>query len=176
MKLFNKKGDLGQTSLLYGLRVPKSDPRPEAYGTLDEANSTLGFAKAISKNPEVKEIILQVQNNIFVVGAELATDQKAHSKLQKKIGDNDIQKIEDLIDTLEDKVKLPDEFIIPGESLGSASLDMARTIIRRAERQTVRLKDDDLLNNDKLLAYLNRLADLLFILARYEASLNGTDR
>jgi cob(I)alamin adenosyltransferase len=173
MKLFNKKGDEGYTSMLYGQRIRKSYPRPETYGTLDEANSTLGFARALSKNDRVKEIIYNVQERLFVVGGELATDPKDYEKLKNKIGEDDVQELQNLIEEIEDKVKLPMSFIIPGASLVSASLDMARTIIRRGERRAVRLKEDNLLLNDKILAYLNRSADLIFILARYEESLDG---
>jgi len=173
MKLFNKKGDEGYTSMLYGQRIRKSDPRPETYGTLDEANSTLGFARALSKNERVKEIIYKVQKMLFVIGGELATDPKDYGKLKKKIEEEDIQELQNLIEEIEDKVRLPKSFIIPGTSLVSASLDMARTIIRRGERRAVRLKEDNLLVNDKILAYLNRSADLIFILARYEESLDG---
>lgn len=173
MKLFNKKGDEGYTSMLYGQRIRKSDPRPETYGTLDEANSTLGFARALSKNNRVKEIIYKVQEMLFVMGGELATDPKDYGKLKKKIGEDDVQELQNLIEEMEDKVRLPKSFIIPGASMVSASLDMARTIIRRGERRAVRLKEDNLLLNDKILAYLNRSADLIFILARYEESLDG---
>lgn len=173
MKLFNKKGDEGYTSMLYGQRIRKSDPRPETYGTLDEANSTLGFARALSKDERVKEIIYKVQEMLFVIGGELATDPKDYVKLKKKIGEDDVKELQNLIEEMEDKVKLPKSFIIPGASLVSASLDMARTIIRRGERRAVRLKEDNLLLNDKILAYLNRSADLIFILARYEESLDG---
>ncbi|MFH2013232.1 MAG: cob(I)yrinic acid a,c-diamide adenosyltransferase [Pseudomonadota bacterium] len=173
MKLFNKKGDEGYTSMLFGQRIRKSDPRPETYGTLDEANSTLGFARALSKNNRVKEIIYRVQEMLFIMGAELATDPKDYIKLNKKIGEDDVQELQNIIEKIEDKISLPKSFIIPGASLVSASLDMARTVIRRGERRAVILKDNNLLLNDRILAYLNRTADLLFILARYEESLNG---
>ena len=168
MKLFNKRGDGGETSLLYGQRVSKADPRPEAYGTLDEANSTLGLARALCKNQKIKEVIHGVQEALFVLGAELASDPQHYEKLKKKITQDDVLHLEGLIDELEGKVRLPDSFIIPGGTLVAAVLDMARTIVRRAERRAVRLKENGLLSNDSLLAYLNRTADLLFILARYD--------
>jgi len=175
MKLFNKKGDEGYTSMLYGQRILKSDPRPETYGTLDEANSTLGFAKALSKSERAKEIIHKVQEGLFVVGGELATDSQDYEKLKKKIEDDDIKELQDLIEELEGKVELPRSFIIPGASLVSAALDMARTIIRRGERRAIRLREDNILVNDKILAYLNRSADLIFILARQEEATDGRD-
>jgi len=173
MKLFNKKGDGGHTSLLYGQRIPKSDPRPETYGTLDEANSTLGFAKALSKDEEIKEIIEKIQKGLFVVGAELATDSQDYKKLKERIEEEEIRKLQDLIEDLEGKVNLPRSFIIPGGSVVSAALDMARTIIRRGERRAAGLKEDNILLNDNILAYLNRSADLIFILARYEEAKAG---
>lgn len=168
MRLFNKKGDSGTTSLLYGSRVSKSDPRPETYGTLDEANSTLGFAKALSGNERMKKIIHKIQEDLFVIGGELATDPENYEKLQGKITEKDVQALQDLIEELESEVTLPKSFIIPGSSPVSAVLDMARTIVRRGERRAVRLKEDNILINDMILAYLNRSADLLFILARHE--------
>ena len=168
MKLFNKKGDEGNTSLLYGQRVSKTDPRPEAYGTLDEANSTLGFAKALTKDERIREIINKVEEGLFVVGGELATDPENYGKLKKKIEDTDVQELQDFIEGIENKVKLPKSFITPGASPVSSVLDMARTIVRRGERRAVRLKESGLLVNDMILAYLNRSADLIFILARYE--------
>lgn len=173
MKLFNKRGDGGQTSLLYGQRVSKSDPRPEAYGTLDEANSTLGLARALSKNQKIKEIIHRIQEILFVLGAELASDPQHYEKLKKKIEQDDVLQLEGLIEELEGQVRLPDSFIIPGGTLVAAVLDMARTIVRRAERRAVGLKETGLLSNDNLLAYLNRTADLLFILARYDETVDG---
>ena len=173
MKLFNKKGDEGTTSLLYGKRVPKSDPRPEAYGTLDEATSTLGFARALSQNQRVKEIIVRLQEDILVIGAELATDPQHHGDLKKRVKETDVQELERLIEEFEDQVELPRSFIIPGGTPTSASLDMARTIIRRGERRVVRLKEENLLTNNNILAFLNRTADLLFMLARFEETSGG---
>ena len=175
MKLFNKKGDEGYTSMLFGQRIPKSDPRPETYGTLDEANSALGFAKALCKNEQSKGIIHKVQEGLFVIGGELATDQKDYEKLKKKIGDEDINELQELIEELESKVQLPKSFIIPGASLVSAALDVARTIIRRGERRANKLKHEKILVNDKILAYLNRSADLIFILARHEEVADGRE-
>ena len=171
MKTFNKKGDSGETSLLYGSRVIKSDPRCEAYGTIDEAVSALGLARSFC-NSEVKDIILSVQKDLFVIGAELATPAEHYSKLVEKqniVTADMVQKIENLIDELEAKIEMPQAFIIPGgSSVGSAALDVARTIIRRAERRVVDLQHTGVVANEEILKYLNRLADLVFTLARYE--------
>ncbi|MFH1625844.1 MAG: cob(I)yrinic acid a,c-diamide adenosyltransferase, partial [Pseudomonadota bacterium] len=148
----------------------------ETYGTLDEANSTLGFSRALSENERTKEIIYKIQQGLFAVGAELAIDPKDYGKLKRKIQEEDVRELQELVEELEDKVQLPRSFIIPGGSLVSASLDMARTIVRRGERRAVRLKEDNILVNDQILAYLNRSADLIFLLARYEESLDGEVR
>ena len=171
VKIYTKRGDQGETGLLYGGRVPKTDPRCEAYGTTDEAISALGLARALSTSPRVKEIAKDVQRELFTVGAELATDparyetMKAHFDVVKPAM---VERLERLIDELEEEVRLPRAFIIPGGSAASSALDLARTILRRAERRVVALQEAGLLVNDEVLRYVNRLADLLFMLARYE--------
>ena len=171
MKTFNKKGDGGETSLLYGARVAKSDPRCEAYGTIDEAVSALGLARSFCSS-EVKDIILSLQKDLFVIGAELATPSEHYSKIAEKkniVTADMVQRVENLIDELEAKIKMPKSFIIPGgSSSGSAALDVARTIIRRTERRVVSLQRAGAVTNEEILKYLNRLADLVFTLARYE--------
>lgn len=171
LKTFNKKGDKGETSLLYGARVPKSDARCEAYGTIDEAVSSLGLARQFCQ-PEVKDIILSLQKELFIVGAELAAPAEHYRKLAEKgnvVTSQMVQRLEDLIDQFEARVKMPDAFIIPGGAgTGSAALDVARTIIRRAERRMVSLKHSGMVPNEEILRYINRLADLVFTLARYQ--------
>ncbi len=165
---FSRKGDGGETSLLGGQRVPKYDARPETYGTLDEASSALGVARAATKNPNIKEIILSVQKDLLTMGAELSSQPEDIQKLGRRIGAGDVQRLEKIIDELQENVTLKNEFIYPGETIISAQIDMARTIIRRAERKAARLKVDGLVNNVEIHKYLNRLADMLFVLARYE--------
>lgn len=171
MKTFNKRGDRGETSLLYGGRVPKSDPRAEAYGTIDEAVSALGLARALSTRERVRSILLHFQSELFLVGAEMATDSGHREKLVSNFGvvaAEHVDHIEDLITELESEVRMPDSFVIPGATPAGAALDLARTTIRRCERRAVALRTDGLIENDAILAYLNRLADLVFTLARYE--------
>ena len=171
VKIYTKRGDSGETGLLYGGRVPKTDPRCEAYGTIDEAVSALGLARALSASPKVKEAVKQVQRELFTVGAELSTDPAQYATMQHHfdvVSTAMVERLEQLIDELEAEVQLPRSFIIPGASAASAALDLARTILRRAERRVVGLKESGLLVNDEVLRYLNRLADLLFMLARYE--------
>ncbi|MBM3119539.1 MAG: cob(I)yrinic acid a,c-diamide adenosyltransferase [Chloroflexi bacterium] len=172
MKTFNKKGDSGETSLLFGDRVAKSDPRCEAYGTIDEAVSFLGLACNFCR-PEIKNIIFSLQQELFVVGAELATPDGHYARLAEKgktVTPEMVQRLEALIEEFETKVEMPKAFIIPGGSAGSAALDVVRTVIRRAERRVVALKEAGIVKNDEILKYLNRLADLIFTLARYEDS------
>jgi len=171
MKTFNKRGDRGETSLLYGVRVAKSDPHCEAYGTIDEATSALGLARALSHKPRVKDILLSVQKDLFILGSELATPiERYHDFAQKNqvVTNSMAEQLERLIEELEEEMEMPKGFIIPGESPSSAALDLARTIIRRAERRVISLKQEGLLLNEEVPKYLNRLADLVFTLARYE--------
>jgi cob(I)alamin adenosyltransferase len=165
---FSKKGDKGETSLLGGQRVPKFDPRPDTYGTLDEASSVLGVARAATENPYIQEIILGVQKDLLTMGAVLSALPEDLEKLKIGIGASDVSRIEALIDNLQQSVTLKNEFIYPGETMISAQIDVGRTIIRRAERKAAKLKADGLLDNEYVHQYLNRLADMLFTLARYE--------
>jgi len=171
VKIYTRHGDTGETGLLYGGRVSKTDPRCEAFGTTDEAISVLGLARSLSNDPKVKEIIKRVQRELFTVGAELATDPSKYDTMQRNfdvISASMVEQLERLIDELESEVALPRSFIIPGASPASSALDVARAVMRRAERHTVFLKEANLLVNHEVLRYLNRLADMLFMLARYE--------
>ncbi len=165
---FSKRGDKGETSLLGGQRIPKYDPRPDTYGTLDEASSSLGVARAMTENQKIKDIILEVQKDLLVMGAELSSLPEDLDKLTRRIDEKDVSRIENIIDKLQKDVELPKEFIYPGKSIVSAQIDVARTIIRRAERKAVRLKKDGLIRSEQITKYLNRLADMLFTLARFE--------
>jgi cob(I)alamin adenosyltransferase len=170
-KIYTRHGDEGETGLLYGGRVPKTDPRCEAYGTVDEAVSALGLARSLVKSDKLKVIIKNVQRELFTVGAELSTDPKEYSKLQKHfsvVTPEMTAHLEDLIDELNQEITLPRAFIIPGASTASGALDLGRSILRRAERRVVALKEQGLLGNPQVLKYINRLADLVFVMARYE--------
>jgi len=173
MKTFNKKGDKGETSLLHGVRVQKSDPHCEAYGTVDEAVSALGLARALSSKKNVQDIIFNLQQELFTVGAELATPIEHYAAFAEKhtvISESMVDRLEGLIDELEQNLEMPKAFIIPGDTPASAAIDVARSIVRRAERRIVSLRDARLVKNEELTRYVNRMADLLFTLARYEAS------
>ena len=167
---FSKKGDRGFTSLLSGQRVSKSGPRPEAYGTLDEASSALGMARAWAKRPRTKEIILSIQKELLILGAELATGPRDVPKSIYQIRSQNVNRLEQFIEGLQKEVALKKEFVHPGDSPAGAAIDLARTIIRRGERRAVGLVHQKKVRNPEVLRYLNRLADLLFVLARYEDS------
>ena len=170
-KIYTRHGDEGETSLLYGGRVSKTDQRCEAYGTVDEAVSALGLARSLVKTGSLKDIIETVQRDLFTVGAELATDPKEYAKLQKHfsvVTQEMIDHLEHLIDEMNQEITLPRSFIIPGASAASGALDLSRSILRRAERQVVALKEQGILGNPQVLKYMNRLADLVFMMARYE--------
>ena len=175
------RGDDGTTGLLYGgPRVRKDDARTEAYGTVDEAVAALGLARAeLSLKGQlgtlspglasVAELILRLQRELFVVGAELATTPEAIDRLVDGTTRVSVAMVGDLttlIVELEKRIEMPREFVVPGETRTSAALEVARTIIRRAERRAVGLQAAGLLRSDHLLPYLNRLADLAWVLAR----------
>ena len=162
---FSKKGDEGETSLLTGERVSKASLRPETYGTLDEASSTLGLVKALTRNPKIKEMVETVQKDLLTLGAELACE--TGKPATNKIEPDHTQRLEQWIRELQQEAPLPRQFIYPGANAVSAAADMARTIIRRAERRAVALKEARLIDREEIHSYLNRLADFLFVLARY---------
>ena len=165
---FSKKGDRGFTSLLGGQRIPKSGPRPEAYGTLDEASSALGIARASATRPKTKEILISIQKDLIVLGAELATAAEDLEKYPHQINTDHVDRLERVIEDLQKDLAVGKEFIFPGETVASAAIDLGRTIVRRAERKAVRLLQEKIIINVEVLRFLNRLADVLFILARYE--------
>lgn len=171
VKIYTKTGDKGQTGLLYGGRVSKADLRVEAYGLVDEANSAMGLGRALSKDARVKEILLHTQRELFTVGAELATEAAERAsflKHFKPVSPEMTAQLERWLDEMIAAVKMPPSFIIPGASPASAAIDVARTTLRTAERRVVALQEADLLANEEVLRYVNRLGDLLFMLARYE--------
>jgi cob(I)alamin adenosyltransferase len=173
MKIYTKTGDSGDTSLFGGRRVPKSSSRIEAYGTVDELNAHLGSISALKPDIKVDEILDQIQNHLFALGADLATPIEISSPKIQRIKSDDIQKIEAIIDQLDAQLEPLDTFIFPGGSPASAQLHIARTICRRAERLVDALgRKEDI--GKFLLIYLNRLADLLFVLARYVNNISGT--
>ena len=172
MDIYTKTGDKGFTSLLTGERISKASPRVEAYGTVDEINSALGIAKATVIKPEVKKVICSLQKNLILLMAQLASRDKNNNE-PSYITIEHVNNLESLIDEFSLKLKPITSFISPGDNLGSAALDLARTVTRRAERQVIRLNETkDELNVEKedyVLIVLNRLSDLCFVLSRVEA-------
>jgi cob(I)alamin adenosyltransferase len=166
-KVTTGTGDTGYTGLLGEQRVPKYDPRPETFGTVDEATSALGLARATTADATARDIILHVQRDLYVLMAELATPPEHLDAIGMRITPDHVSWLEATEEQLKSEVAIPNKFVIPGDSLDGAALDLARTIIRRAERMAARLLHDGVIANGEVLRYLNRLSDLVFILARY---------
>ncbi len=170
MRIYTKKGDGGTTGLLYGgPRVSKADLRTDAYGTTDEAVSALGLARAGLGDAPLAELVLRLQRELFVVGAELATHADRRPRLEAGttcVTAEMVSALEHEIDGLEAGHPMPAEFVLPGESMAGAALDLARTTVRRAERRAVALSTAGELPDSQVVPYLNRLADLLFVMAR----------
>ena len=166
-KVTTGTGDTGYTGLLGSERVAKYDPRPDTFGTVDEATSALGLARAMAQDPKVKEIIYRIQNELYILMAELATTPENYEKMGFRMTAEHVQWLEQVEESLKQEVEIPNKFVIPGDTLDGAALDLARTIIRRAERMAVKLLHDGVIQNGEVIRYLNRLSDLVFILARY---------
>lgn len=170
-RVYTKFGDKGETSLLYGGRVSKNDPHTEAYGITDEAVSVMGLARALSGEQRIKDILRDAQRELFTIAAELATEPDKYELFQQHFAPVTAQMVENLeqtIDGLEEEFQMPNVFVLPGGSPESAAIDMARTSIRTAERRVVALAEAGRLTNELIIHYLNRLGDLLFVLARYQ--------
>ncbi|MBA2287843.1 MAG: cob(I)yrinic acid a,c-diamide adenosyltransferase [Ktedonobacteraceae bacterium] len=166
-KVTTGTGDTGYTGLLGEQRVPKYDPRPDTFGTVDEATSALGMARALAQDQKVKDIIYRIQQDLYLLMGELATPPENYEKMGLRVTLEHVQHLEQVEEALKREVEIPNKFIIPGDSLDGAALDVARTIIRRAERMAVKLLHDGVIQNGEVVRYLNRLSDLVFILARY---------
>ena len=171
-RIYTKKGDDGTTSLWYGGRVAKSDPRTEAYGALDEAASALGVARSLcgADDAELAADILRLQDDLFIAGAELATAPEASERLVdgvSRVTPEMAAELEQLIDRYMDRVELPPKFVIPGGTPISAQLDLGRAILRRAERRAVALDGGEGIVADELLRFLNRASDAAYAMARF---------
>lgn len=166
MKIYTKTGDDGTTGLFAGDRVAKDHPRICAYGTVDELNSVLGLAiiEVTGKNPELDEILGRLQNELFVLGGDLATPVQTEYPVPR-IETSHVNQIEKDIDALETSLEPLKQFVLPGGCKLSAFLHLARTVCRRAEREMIRLQREEKVG-DLAMIYLNRLSDLLFVMAR----------
>jgi cob(I)alamin adenosyltransferase len=173
MPITTKKGDKGFTSLLGGRRVPKFHLRPETYGTLDELNSFLGMARAVSKDRMVEETLLTIQNHLYLIGSELALSGRDRRLLKRELAQKEVGWLTGLSTDFEASLMPEPKFIIYGETFISSILDVARAVSRRAERRVAEMKSKRMLSNPKILEYLNRLSDVLYLLARYEEKKAG---
>jgi cob(I)alamin adenosyltransferase len=168
LKIYTKKGDDGTTGLLYGGRVPKDDNATEAYGTVDEAVAALGIARAHAP-AQFAERILELQRDLFVVAAELATSPGNRTELEPNASlttPDMVQRLEGWIDEVEAEVGMPTQFMVPGQNVFSAALDHARAVIRRAERRSVAYTREARIKDTEVIRYLNRLADYVYMLVR----------
>jgi cob(I)alamin adenosyltransferase len=166
------RGDDGTTGLLFGGRIAKDDPRTEAYGTIDECVAALGVARVALRDAGLMQqvdLILGFQRELFVVGAELATNPTALDRLQDgvtRVSEEMLTRVETELASWESEIEMPREFVVPGETAASAALELARAILRRAERRVITLQRSGAIESEWLVPYINRLADLLWVLAR----------
>jgi cob(I)alamin adenosyltransferase len=168
MKIYTKKGDAGQTSLFGGKRVLKSSLRIDAYGTVDELNSILGLSITYSPGKKTQTILKDLQHKLFILGADLATPLEVKKQI-RRITHADIEMLETIIDELEEVLPPLKNFILPGGNSCGATIHMARTVCRRAERAAIACKEsEESPVSDDTIIFLNRLSDLLFVLARFE--------
>ncbi|MDD5171544.1 MAG: cob(I)yrinic acid a,c-diamide adenosyltransferase [Candidatus ainarchaeum sp.] len=163
MRIYTKFGDKGNTSLLGGVTVPKSDPRLEAYGAVDELNAVLGIVVAFSEKRSQVDSLSRIQNDLFIIGAELSSK----GAKTKQISPKRVSEIESEIDKIEADLPPLHHFIVPGGSKTASLLHLARTVCRRAERTIVALSQKEKVNPD-IIVYMNRVGDLLFVLGRSE--------
>ena len=171
-RIYTRTGDDGTTGRLYGGRVSKADPATEASGAVDETVAALGLARALTAGPAFEEEILGLQRELFVVGADLATNPGERAKLEPGVSlvtAEMVERLEARIDALVAEHPLPQSFVVPGANPVSATLDVARGVVRRAERNVIALREAGALVNDEVVRYLNRLSDLLFVIARVQA-------
>lgn len=166
-------GDDGTTGLFGHERVPKDDVRPASYGAIDEATSALGVAKGAGVEPRTGELIEAVQQELYYLMGEIATTDENLSKLPARIGSEHVDRLDQWCQEIETAISVPNQFILPGGCPSSAQLDLARAIVRRAERDSIRLIRDGVSANPNILRYLNRLSTLLYLLARYEDDRKG---
>jgi cob(I)alamin adenosyltransferase len=170
--VYTRTGDDGTTALLFGGRVPKDASGPRAYGAVDEAVSALGSARAEAvPDSELDTLLVRLQRELFVVGAELATAPENRAKLEPGttlVTAEMVAALEPLIDDVAARFEAPQEFVLPGENRAGAALDVARTVVRRAEREAVAATRDGWLGDSQVVPYLNRLADLVYTLARWQ--------
>ncbi|MEX0621566.1 MAG: cob(I)yrinic acid a,c-diamide adenosyltransferase [Candidatus Woykebacteria bacterium] len=169
VRIYTKSGDKGETSLIFGSRVSKDDPRVKAYGAIDELNASLGLARSFTRDGKISRLLQNIQNELFNIGAELASPKKLKKKTNNyyHLEQGETYKLESIIDQYDKKLHTLRSFILPGGTKTASALHLSRTVCRRAEREVVSLSKVKEIN-PSILTYLNRLSDLLFVLARAE--------
>ena len=175
VKIYTRTGDDGTTGLLYGGRVPKDSALPTAYGSVDEAQASIGVARTEATDPVLAELVLGIERDLWVLMAELATDPDNRHKLvdgKSLVTDDMVERLEHLIDDFGESFEPPTEFVVPGETRGAALLDVARTVVRRAERDALSAAAQ----GSAVVTYLNRLSDLLWTLARWQEGVSRPTR
>lgn len=165
---YSGRGDDGRTRLLGPGRVPKYELRPEAYGTVDEAQATMGVARAAGCTKRTAQMLLAAQRDLYGLMAELAAAGNEDGTFAGSVTAGDVERLEGWVAELESQMDVPSEFVVPGDSAAGAALHVARTVVRRAERAAVRLADEGPLGNGEVVRYLNRLSSLLYVMALFE--------
>lgn len=173
--LYTRVGDDGYTGVLGRERVAKYDIMPVAYGTVDEASAMLGLARTVVKHPDSAAMILEIQRDLYAAMADLATTPEAAEKSGVRLGEARVDWLEAATDQVSSQVEIPPAFIIAGDSYAGALLDVARTVVRRAERHIAKMHHQALLCNPAVLQYFNRLSSLLFALSRFEDKAAGVE-
>jgi cob(I)alamin adenosyltransferase len=165
-RVATRTGDGGETSLFGKERVRKTDPRIEALGDLDETQSVLGLARSLAPRSSLGRELLELQRGLYVAMTEVATPREDLGRLKERLDGAAVARLDEVLETLKRRTPIEGRFVIPGENRFSASLDHARTVARRAERRVVECVDAGYVSGSDLLPWLNRLSDLLFVLAR----------
>jgi cob(I)alamin adenosyltransferase len=179
-KVYTRTGDKGDTALVGGKRVPKDSPRIEAYGTIDELNSVVGLARVFNEESLeageghrfLDEVLCRLQDELFDIGSELATPPESYQEGMYRVGEDEIEKIEKLIDQCQQDLEPLRSFVLPGGGRIGAYLHECRTVCRRAEREILRLSRAEEINHD-VIKYVNRLSDLFFVLSRWISKQTG---
>ncbi len=172
MKIYTKTGDKGETGLFGAGRVSKDSLRIEAYGTVDELNSFIGYAITEINDAELKKILFKIQNQLFIVGSDLAAPNEDKQGIIPRVKEEYIKEVENHIDFFSEKLEELKNFILPGGTKGASLLHIARSVCRRAERKIVKLNKAEKVN-PFIIIFLNRISDFLFVLARYENKINN---
>jgi cob(I)alamin adenosyltransferase len=168
MSVATKRGDTGETDLYLGRRVPKDHPRVEVFGSLDELCAFLGLARSLLKDKEMSGLIEMIQRELFIIGAEVGVTPRNVGKLKRRIDKSYVDRLDEALARFEKDANFEACcFYLPGENTLACSFDIARTVARRTERRMVTLRSKGMIRNPHILAYLNRLSDLLFVLSRY---------